>query len=367
MTGFEVKYYSGKNSVSNTALLNFHEKKWVLTYTNSFTGEPEEITWDLDKIHNAQILSTITVFKYGEFPHQSIEYKDDALTKKIRAKYPERLFDSTDVFIHTMNFKKLALVFSTIIVFLACFYYFLLPIAVVHVVEALPTSYDAELGERVYEQMAETLEIDTVETDLVNEYASKIDFNTTFDLKIHVVKGDIVNAFALPGGHIVIYEGILKKMKHKEELAALLAHEVSHVNHRHSMKSIAKSLSSYLFLSVVTSDVNGIISIIANNADMFNSLTYSRELETEADTEGLKILYDNQIDQHGFVYLFETLNEEGASAMNIELLSTHPLTENRIANATDEAAKQTNVQYRGDLAEVWRIIQSRLQFSTNAE
>jgi predicted Zn-dependent protease len=361
--GFDVIYYSGKNSISNKAILRFYESKWTLTYTDHFTGGTEEVVWELDQIHTAQVLAGVTLFKYGTFPHQSIEYSNELLNTKIRAHYPTVLFDKADMFIETMNWKRIFMVIATVVVFVVCSYLYFIPFLAVQVVENLPTSYDEELGEYVYEQMAEGLEIDSIETVLVNEYAKKINFNTPYEIKLHVVKGDMVNAFALPGGHVVVYEGILKKMQHKEELAALLAHEISHVNHRHSIKTIAKSLSSYLFLSIITSDVNGITSVLVSNADMFNSLTYSRSLEEEADTEGLKILYDNRIDQRGFVYLFETLQKENDHFVGeIELISTHPLTENRIAKAKEAAAKQQNALDRNDLMQTWEKIRSRLSF-----
>ena len=361
--GFEVTYYSGKNSIAHKAILRFYSTNWVLTYTDYFTGETVDVTWGLDQIHTAQVLAGVTLFKYGIFPHQSIEYSNELLNVKIRAHYPTVLFDKADMFIETMNFKRIALVVVTMVAFVGCSYLYFIPFIAVQVVENLPSTYDEQLGEYVYEQLSENLVIDSFETVLVNEYAQKINFNTTYPIQIHVVKDQTVNAFALPGGHIVVYEGILQKMQHKEELAALLAHEVSHVNHRHSIKAIAKSLSSYLFLSIITSDVNGITSVIVSNADMFNSLTYSRSLEEEADTEGLKILYDNKIDQRGFIYLFETLQKENKGGIGaIELISTHPLTEDRIEKARVEAARQKNYLDRNDLQLTWEKIKSRLSF-----
>jgi len=359
--GFDINYYSGKNSVCNRAVLTFYENRWVIVYTNYHSGEQEEVIWELNQIHPAQVITGITIFKYGAFPHQSIEYKNDSLNTQIRAHYPTVLFSKTDLFIETMNWKRMSIVIATILAFVICSYVFFIPFLAVKAVENMPITYDEQLGEYVYQQLVDDFEIDSVETMLVNEFADKINFESPYKLKIHVVKGDVVNAFALPGGHIIIYEGILKQIQHKEELAALLAHEVSHVNHRHSVKSIAKTLSSYMFLSILTSDVNGITSVIVSNADMFHSLTYSRSLETEADSEGLKILYDNRIDQRGFVYLFETLEKE-SPGVNIELLSTHPLTESRIENAKNIASKQKNYLDRNDLTVTWDKIKSRLSF-----
>ena len=53
--GFDVTYYSGKNSIPNKAVLRFYAERWVLTYTDSFTGETVDVTWELDQIHPAQV------------------------------------------------------------------------------------------------------------------------------------------------------------------------------------------------------------------------------------------------------------------------------------------------------------------------
>ncbi|MBC7450352.1 MAG: M48 family metallopeptidase, partial [Cytophagales bacterium] len=304
MIDYEVNYYSGKTSVCNKAILHLHETTWIIAYSIT-KGEEEkqtEVIWDLDQIHKAQTLAAVTVFKYGSFPHQSIDYSNTALSEAIQTIYSKPFFDRADVFIHTINLKKILLLISGFLGFIACAYFFIIPFIAVQVVEDTPKEYDVELGKVVYEQLSEAFEIDSVATTHINNYADNINFNTPFNIDIVVVKNETVNAFALPGGKIVVYDGILKNMNRHEELAALLSHEVSHINHRHSIKSIAKSLSGYLFLSILTNDVNGITSMLVSNADMFNSLHYSRTLEDEADTEGLQILLNNHIDQKGFVY-----------------------------------------------------------------
>ena len=129
-------------------------------------------------------------------------------------------------------------------------------------------------------------ETDEEMTALVNEFAANIEFNTEYPINITVVNENVVNAFAIPGGQIVVFDGLLSKMTCKEELAALLAHEVAHVHHRHSLKSMCKSLAGALFVSLVFGDAEGISSILVENSNALMDLSYSRKLELEADNKG---------------------------------------------------------------------------------
>ena len=145
----------------------------------------------------------------------------------------------------------------------------------------------------------------------------------------------IVNAFAFPGGHLVVYSGILNKMNRPEELIALLSHESTHVNKRHSLKSIVSQLGVAVLLSVVTANTGGLSKTVINNADMLRVLSYSRELETEADEGGMKLMVSNQIDPNGMRWLMEDLKKSNKEIpFGISFLSTHPMTEERIKNAT---------------------------------
>ncbi|WP_446914219.1 M48 family metalloprotease, partial [Klebsiella pneumoniae] len=83
-----------------------------------------------------------------------------------------------------------------------------------------------------------------------------------------------VNAFAVPGGFIVVHDAILDEMEHHEELAGLLGHEIGHVQLRHSTKAIARSLSYYMLLSLLFGDVSGIAAVIVDNASTLNNLEY---------------------------------------------------------------------------------------------
>ena len=147
--------------------------------------------------------------------------------------------------------------------------------------------------------------------------------------RITVINDEMVNAFALPDGRIMVYTGILRKMDKQEELAGVLSHEISHVEHRHSMRLLTRSLSGYLLLSLLLNDVNGIMTVLVDNAHNLQNLSYSRKFEEEADLSGLDLLRQHKIDPQGMVELFKILSKEH----DIEIpgwLNSHPVSEDRI-------------------------------------
>lgn len=357
---FEVNYYTGKTSHRLKATLTLGMRNWEIIYTDPSTQSKVSVIWAIDKIHTAQTVSSLTSFKYDTFPHQSIDYTDESISAAIKERYEKSFFTESDLFIKNISFKKIAALLCCIGGFIACTYFYILPFLAVQMVTLIPKNFDEELGANVFENYKETVEIDSVKTVLINNYAEKIDFKSEYNIRIYVVNDSTVNAFALPGGTIVVYTGILNKMGEPEELAALLAHEVSHINHRHSVKNMAKLLSNYAFLSIVTSDVNGLTSLLLDNANLLSTLHYSRELEKEADAEGLKILTNNKINQKGFVDLFHTLEEESHHGLDLQLLSTHPLTKDRIEMAKASVAKQTAISNNIELQIAWYALKGSL-------
>jgi predicted Zn-dependent protease len=140
-----------------------------------------------------------------------------------------------------------------------------------------------------------------------------------------------------------VFSGILKEMEDYDELVGLLGHEASHVNNRHSMKMLCRSLSGYLFVSVILGDANGIMATIGDNVNNFQSLSFSREFEHQADADGFKILIANKVNPQGMSNLFKRLQQHHSISIP-EFLSSHPVTENRIDFINKMIKNQKNQQ-----------------------
>jgi predicted Zn-dependent protease len=86
-----------------------------------------------------------------------------------------------------------------------------------------------------------------------------------------------------------------------------------------------------MLVSLLFSDVNGVIAVLAENAQQLHSLSYSRNFEQEADEQGLRILVDNHVNPRGMIQLFERLDREKEISIP-KIISTHPLTQDRKAH-----------------------------------
>jgi beta-barrel assembly-enhancing protease len=193
----------------------------------------------------------------------------------------------------------------------------------------LPRKYEISLGTSVYNSMMKTYNIDTGKTALAQLFFAEMRVSSPYPVQVTVVNSRQVNAFALPGGHIVIYTALLEKMKNHAELAALLAHEFSHINNRHATRSLFRKLGSKAFLSLLLGRTAMLTSLVLDNADNLKSLKYSRSLEKEADLEGLRLLNEKKIDARGFIWLMEHLAENGKELLP-EIITSHPNIRKRI-------------------------------------
>ena len=196
------------------------------------------------------------------------------------------------------------------------------------VVNRLPTSIDKEVGQEVRKQILNGAPIDEEKTELLKEFYDELNYSST--TKIYVVKANEFNAFALPDNSIFVFDKVLKDVNSYQELAALLAHEYSHIKYRHGMKGIAQSLSWGLLAELLSGGDNS--DNFIRSSSLLLTLKNSRAFETQADLGGLELLKEQHIDQSGMTDLFQTmlkLPQENKS-QTPSYLSTHPATEKRL-------------------------------------
>lgn len=222
------------------------------------------------------------------------------------------------------------------------FYFFGLPWLAGKMANRFPPDYERQMGDGMYESLRRGFQVDERKTAYVNEFFREMKIPSKYDIRITVVRSKEVNAFAIPGGHIVVYEGILEGMDSYEELAALLAHEFTHVEQRHSLRSIFREYSSRIFLALLFGQSDVVSSVLIGNADQLKGLSYSRSLETEADEEGAALLAARRIDCAGFVRLFELLKKESAGQRIPEFVNSHPNLDRRIESIRDLPACRNN-------------------------
>ena len=325
---YQGRYFDGRSSKPYTVNITWQHNGLLIQYTSD-SGEYVEQRWNREHIHHTQLSGGIVILRYGEiFPFQQLEVTDGGFISRYRREY-------NTGFLSRISLTGVPLLFTLVAgvgisIWLA--YIFLLPLIADYGARVFPKEYEIEMGNKLYESILSEEHIDTARTEAINLFFKQLDVKSEYPVRITVVKNEIVNAFALPGGGIVVYDGILKDMKSADQLAALLSHEYSHVELKHATRNMFRSLAGYIFISVLFSDVNGIAAVLVENAHQLRNLSYSRELETEADNNGLQILKKNHISAAGMKALFEQLKKENNVEVN-ELISTHPDLDNRIKNA----------------------------------
>ena len=148
-------------------------------------------------------------------------------------------------------------------------------------------------------------------------------------LRLVVVRSSYVNAFALPGGYVVLTSELLRAAESPEEVAGVLAHEVGHVAHDHGTEALYRATATSMLVSVIVGDVTfgvaGALTELALNG------RYSREAERAADRYAVELLNASGIDGHGLVRFFERLagRTDGEGHPVFRILSTHPPTRER--------------------------------------
>ncbi|RPD40028.1 M48 family metallopeptidase [Chitinophaga barathri] len=247
---------------------------------------------------------------------------------------------------------------AIIIGLLALAYFWFIPFLAGRVAKTMPVEYEVKMGEEAYNSLIRQYKILPEKTELVNRFFRELDIKTQYPVKITVVEEKQTNAFAVPGGHIVVFSGLLDKMRRPEELAALLAHEFSHVELRHTTRSLMQTLATYMTVSLIFGDITGVGAVLVENANTLKNLEYSRSLEKEADLNGLQLLEARHINPEGFVWLFGTLRQENGGATPSEWLSSHPDMDNRIGYVKKEMKPGLSTALPANLQATWKQIKA---------
>lgn len=186
---------------------------------------------------------------------------------------------------------------------------------------------------------------------ITNRLTSSLD-SSNYYYKFYVIDSPEINAFATLGGHIVIFSGLLKFADTPEEIAAVLAHEIGHVEERHVSKMLVKKLG----LSVITSLLTGgDPALIIEITEMAASNTFSRKHEGEADDFGLKLLEKSSISPSQMATIFRRMKKEMDSKYEkqLEFISTHPEMDKRIRKSLryktkkEFTPKEFNIDWEG--------------------
>ncbi|WP_455376983.1 M48 family metallopeptidase [Petrachloros mirabilis] len=208
-------------------------------------------------------------------------------------------------------------------------------------VSRIPVEWEQKLGQAAYQDflLRQTVLKEGAAVAAVQEITNRLTGgipDNPYKFEISVVKSDVVNAFALPGGYVVVFTGLLTEAESGEEVAGVLSHELNHVLLRHGLDRMVKQLGLMAVVTIILGDQQGLIGLMKELGVEIMTLKFGRQQETEADVMGLRLLHRAKIDPSGMIRFFERLSEKDKE--RVEILSTHPMSESRAARLKAELA-----------------------------
>jgi beta-barrel assembly-enhancing protease len=219
----------------------------------------------------------------------------------------------------------------------AAFMYFIgLDLAVEGALAVIPPKVDRMLGDAAAETLYEKASAPgdgMARRALERSTAAVVAMtgNPADSIRIRIVADtSIMNAFAFPGGTILVYTGMLRLLEDQEEWLALLAHEAGHVHLRHGMRGIVRGSILGIGLSLLFGDLSGISAVVMDNAGTLLNLKYGRGDETAADDFARERMSSVGYPPGGLASLFRKILELQKQPAWAAFLSTHPATEARI-------------------------------------
>lgn len=209
----------------------------------------------------------------------------------------------------------------------------------------VPLSWEEHLGDSAFEHLAPaTLRCtDPSRLAAIDQILHRLTTtvpDSPYRLQVTIVDQPGINAFALPGGRIVVLRGLLEATDGPEQLAGVLAHGVQHVFKRHSTRAVLEQGSTSLLIAAVTGDVAGALAYGIEGARVLEMLRYSQFHEDEADREGFLLLHTAGVDPAAMIALYRTMEAtQPHQTESLSYVSSHPDTGDRIAHLTALAGR----------------------------
>ena len=325
----------------------------VLNSTHvSFNNEHGSVTLPLSgiQIKMGGANDRLVFFSHPKFPEWSIYTADRNILKSPFLKAKTELLTQIKKAKRTriLGWSSLVLI-ATIVIMLPVFIIFSMDTITAAIAPSIPIEYEESIGESAWAQVkldSQILDMPEV-IEPFNRLISPllaVAESERYVFKVHIVKSDELNAFALPGGIIAINSGLILAAQSGEEILGVLAHEIAHVTEQHGVRSVIGTAGIILTVQAMFGDVSGLLGLIVDAGPLLLRQSYSRAFESQADERGFDLLVDANINPQGMVTFFNRIIDERDEKLDqiedqdtrdlIELtsglLSTHPETEVRV-------------------------------------
>lgn len=235
---------------------------------------------------------------------------------------------------------------------LAALYAYGLPVLADSVAERVPIDYEVRLGNHALQWLDDNKLMQPSKLDANKQAALREGFARLghglpqaahLQLAFRAAPGIGPNALALPGGTIVLTDELVALSQTPDEVLAVLAHEIGHVERRHALRQLLQGSATAAIAATLAGDAATMSTAVAGFPVLLAQTKYSRDFETEADDYGFRLMKAKGISPNAFADIMGRMASGGGSCGEGEaqteaepssgFLSTHPVTEERIARA----------------------------------
>jgi Zn-dependent protease with chaperone function len=336
MTTLEGQYYDGKRPIAKLATLDFSDREAVLTAGTM----SEHCSIDALKVSprtgNADRFIDFPDGGQFQCPDQTFL---DALPQSSPSEGPVAWLEAR----WGVALSGVALMLCLLL----AGYVYGLPAAAERIAVRIPIETEAAIGRQALEWFDAQGWFKPTNLDETTQRNIRAGFDRLrrdlplkdrYRLEFRASKAFGANAFALPGGTIVITDGMVLAADSREEVLAVLAHEIGHVELRHAMRSVLQDSAIAVAAAAVTSDAASLSAAVAGMPVLLARTKYSREFESSADEYAFSLLKRKGYSPEAFAAIMERLAaKEGGGGGSFAYVSTHPLTEERVRRARNAA------------------------------
>jgi Zn-dependent protease with chaperone function len=213
------------------------------------------------------------------------------------------------------------------------------PLAAERLTPLVPDSFERRLGDVADRQVKAVFKATACDyapgqqafAKLVTAIREAADLDTS--VQSGVLSTPVPNAFALPGGKVYLLEGLLAKAENADEIAGVLAHELGHLKHRDNMRGLIHNGGTSFLIGLLFGDITGSSALIFAARSLVNN-TYTREAEQDADSFSIDVMHRLGRPTKPMGELLVRVT--GKEAKGLSILSSHPMSEDRLARMTRE-------------------------------
>lgn len=331
---FEAHFSDGRTAARRKVSVRLDEAALIIDPLDD--PESRILTWSFDDLRLADETGRGKPVRLSNAAQSDarLSFADDAILEPLLARAP-RLRDPGVMGRRPgLRIAQWAGGIGAIIIILV----FGLPRAAEPVAALMPLAWEEALGEQLFHGFGEGVEFcnqydgAAALKRLTDRLTATMD--SRYTIRVAVADSGQINAFAAPGGYIVLYRGLIGSAQSPDDVAGVLAHEIGHVVERHGTERMVRAAGLAAMVQLLLGDPSGLLSIGVAGGELLLSLAYSRSDEAEADAVAVDILAAAEIDSAGFVHFLERMaRDEGGR--DIPFLSSHPRSAERAAEVRE--------------------------------